>query len=665
MNQPETAVHAHSLETISALLGYDAPAAEALRRAANQLKDEFVETISRPAQPGIASPIERLAVALRGGATDAMRSFIEYASSAHEPNTGIAYLMVMAGRERQLRQELDAGLPEEMRGRLGRLPFDSLLDLDTGHDPFGARLKALVADTSLQAETIAQQTNKFAGFFCHAPFEFATIAHTGEVYVCCPAWLRTPVGNLAEKPWDEVWNSDTALALRESIHDGSYRFCSEAMCPHLSGQTGRLLRNDEVSNPYHREIIDRQLTYLKVNPKDITVQYDRTCNLTCPSCRCDVYKAEKEEAQLIQRIHDRVWTDVIKDATRVTVAGDGDPFASPLYRQALRSFDPKKFPNVRLAFITNGLLLTPDMWQSISNCWPAIESINVSCNAATPETFRINQRGGEFSKLMENLEALAAARHRGEFPLLGLGFYIRDNSFREMKEIIRIGKRLGVDRILFGKLTLPSYLLGDLDTFRSMAVHLPGHPDHEELLEILRDPIFLDPIVYLTNLAPLVPGYVPHVSSGGNYRDGMSLAEFCTFLGLSPEQTIATEQLIARYARDYADLMSRRPSGQDASPAEVLAEIVEAGVAAPSAEEWAEFDSYTRGKTEPTTGKTFAFLARERDRELRRDLQGLLSVEQRERLSEVPLDSLGKLAEARGHFLAQVQALAARGVAAR
>jgi MoaA/NifB/PqqE/SkfB family radical SAM enzyme len=642
-----TATHAASnaLAEVAARAGLDDTAAAMLERYANALKDYFTETVSRPSVPGAASPAMRLAASVRQGDPAAVTKFFEYCRTAHEPATGTAYILVVADREKALRRQLEDELPPDMRAQLDLLP-PSLLDIDTGHDPFRAAIEALLAGPEYSVEDSLRHTNKFAGFFCHAPFEFATISHTGDIYVCCPAWLKTPVGNLAAQPWDDVWNSTQAIALRESILDGSYRFCSEAMCPHLSGQTGRLLRNEEVSNPYHREIIDKQLTRLDVNPKDITIQYDRTCNLTCPSCRCDVYKADKEEAQVIQRIHDRVWNDVVNDARRITVAGDGDAFASKLYLKALREFDPSRRPNIRLAFITNGLLLTPAMWQSISNCWPAIESINVSCNAATPETFRINQRGGEFEKLLYNLEHLAAARHRGEFPLLGLGFYIRDNNFREMKEIVRIGKRLGVDRILFGKLTLPSYLLDDLDTFRAMAVHLPTHPQHAELLEILMDPIFLDPIVYLTNLAPLVPGHLPHVGGPPEYRARLSLKEFAAHLRLAPEQFLEVERLVAQFARDYLALMTAPPAPGEPAPADVLTRLLAPG-AYPDDEQLAEFESYARGKNAPGGTTTYLRIARANEHTLREKIGALLSAGQRSLFTTLPIESLLLLDEVR------------------
>jgi len=38
----------------------------------------------------------------------------------------------------------------------------------------------------------------------------------GEVYLCCPSWLNTSVGNLAYQSVDEIWNGPIAQDIRRS-----------------------------------------------------------------------------------------------------------------------------------------------------------------------------------------------------------------------------------------------------------------------------------------------------------------------------------------------------------------------------------------------------------------------------------------------------------------
>jgi MoaA/NifB/PqqE/SkfB family radical SAM enzyme len=508
LKAPDRAITTHA--ALVAALEVDVAMAEQVRARLNALRDLFCQLMARPAREGGPSPVKCFADAALAGDPAPLQRVIDYASAAIEPESGQPFLTAIGMHEHGARGQIARDLPIEAREIFEALGPISLQNISTGYDPFQDLLEETMQAVRAGVYAPPVFTPVAAGkYFCPAPFEFATVDHTGSVFMCCPAWLTKPCGNLAEDTWETVWNSPEAQEIRASILDGSFRHCNAANCPHLRGQNGRVVPVEKVVNPRHREIIQRQLVVLGSPPEDVTIQYDPTCNLTCPSCRCGVYKANREESALTKKIHDRVWTDLVQTAKRLTIAGNGDPFASKLYRDALRAFRPEDNPNVRLALITNGLLLTPEMWGSIANCHAAIESIHVSFNAATPDTFRVNQRGGELEALLANLGPLSEARRRGEFPLLSLGFYVLDNNFREMRDIVEIGKKYLVDRVLFGHIMPPPYMVGDDAAYRAMAVHLPGHHEHEEFLARLHDPMLRDPIVEMTNLTQLMQEMAP------------------------------------------------------------------------------------------------------------------------------------------------------------
>ena len=76
--------------------------------------------------------------------------------------------------------------------------------------------------------------------FCSKPFKWFEVSRgqrEGDVFACCPSWLDTPMGNLDDSSVAEVWNSTAAVAIRESILDGSFRFCSRERCPSLNTVT--------------------------------------------------------------------------------------------------------------------------------------------------------------------------------------------------------------------------------------------------------------------------------------------------------------------------------------------------------------------------------------------------------------------------------------------
>jgi len=61
--------------------------------------------------------------------------------------------------------------------------------------------------------------------FCAKPFTWFEVSRAreeGEVFLCCPGWLKRPVGNLLRQSVAELRNGEAARAIRPSILDGSF-----------------------------------------------------------------------------------------------------------------------------------------------------------------------------------------------------------------------------------------------------------------------------------------------------------------------------------------------------------------------------------------------------------------------------------------------------------
>ena len=107
--------------------------------------------------------------------------------------------------------------------------------------------------------------------FCPHPFSRMEVKSNGGVYGCCEGWMPKPFGNILDTPLAEIWNGATALEVRDSILDGSFRFCTA--CPYLPGPGGPVV----AKTPSALGDVNRI--------KTLKMDYDQSCNLTCPSCR--------------------------------------------------------------------------------------------------------------------------------------------------------------------------------------------------------------------------------------------------------------------------------------------------------------------------------------------------------------------------------------------
>jgi len=418
----------------------------------------------------------------------------------------------------------------------------------------------------------------FKGYFCPRPFEFATVNDKGEIYLCCPGWLKIAAGSMDRVTFEEVWNSKYAQKMRASILDGTFAYCNDN-CPYTKTRTGILKRNEDVTDPWHKEIIEKGLTRLERGPREITVSHDPTCNLTCPSCRRGMFKHDAESRARSTRIHEQVFSQAVKDAELIEICGNGDPFASPLYLDALRTFDAERFPDLKIGLVTNGLRLDAKMWDSIAACHGAIRRIHISWNGARPETFAANQRGGRLETLLQNMPFIAELRASGAIPFMSFGFYVQRNNYREMPEMLPFARQFNADAIYF---TPVSKSIAHTDAeFADHAVHRPGHEEFEAFREVLNSPGMNDPLVHLINLEHLLyherPGDTAVPSPASSFGDlaenidgPFDAAAFCRLLCCAPEQETPVRRFLNRLKDLSVLILDQRPDNGDPSPLDWL-----------------------------------------------------------------------------------------------
>lgn len=331
------------------------------------------------------------------------------------------------------------------------------------------------------------------------PFEYAQVDAEGQFFICCPLSLRKPVGNLGKGRFMELWNSRTAKKIRMSILDGSFRFCKLDYCGFF--KRGVLQGQDEIKEPYFRKIIEQKIINLDRGPSTINMSYDKSCNLSCLSCRNERILPEKNELQKTYELHEEVFGPHVNNIKRYIMSGSGDPFASKLFLNILRNFDAYSSSQTRIQLSTNGLLLDQRMWKSICN--RAIDWVDVSIDAATPETYRIN-RGGSFDKLLKNLEFLGSLKKNGDIKILTIHFVIQENNFREMKQFVELGLKNDCTIINFKQLI--NWGTYSRMEYKRRAIQYPEHSEHIRFLENLEDPIFNNSRVAFNDLSHLVKG---------------------------------------------------------------------------------------------------------------------------------------------------------------
>lgn len=337
-----------------------------------------------------------------------------------------------------------------------------------------------------------------ANRFCPFPFSRAHISVSGDVFVCCSAWIgKTSIGNVFYNDFQDIWNSNMAQAIRESILDGSFKFCKQEICPRIvSG------KNKKIPAPQYDKIIKNAQLVLEHGPEQLSLNYDYTCNLQCKSCRNEKRVLDTEhQKELIRFQNAFLRSPFFKHVKRLTITGAGETLSSKVYMDLFKKIQKVDNPQLKITLRTNGLLLTPQNWERIRNVHYAIDMISISIDAATEKTYQTIRQGGNFKKLLQNLEFVKELKKQHGIRIK-FNFVVQKSNYREMPEFVTLAKRFASDIVAFSKiLNLGTY---SSEEYHEIAIHHPDHPDFTNLKRIINQPIFKDTIVHLRNLSHLL-----------------------------------------------------------------------------------------------------------------------------------------------------------------
>lgn len=331
---------------------------------------------------------------------------------------------------------------------------------------------------------------------CKKPFKTIEVHTGGDISLCCYSWLPHFCGNVLESDITEILSNVTRVEILENMRQGKFSHCNDR-CPHLT--------NYNVTGNIPDRFADTQIleTELATTPWEIHLTYDQSCNLVCPSCRNELILTKLNANKNLQAIHEKT-IDLINailstgDTVILHITGSGDPFASPLFWNYLRESAVNPKYNLYFELITNGTLMTETRLEQLASLTHKIKIINVSIDAATPETYSKVRKNGNFDKLVENLTYLDSTGIRWMS-----NYTVQNDNIEDLKSFVewqltyknlRSISLSGVSR--WGHMSDIQY--------ERMAVWKLDHINNSRLKEILSDRIFLDKRVKLGNLSGLL-----------------------------------------------------------------------------------------------------------------------------------------------------------------
>ncbi|MDB5686227.1 MAG: hypothetical protein JWR77_816 [Rhizorhabdus sp.] len=349
--------------------------------------------------------------------------------------------------------------------------------------------------THFDAPEMRDLSNKF----CEFPFNRFDTLIDGTVAPCCSIWTQKRLGRLDSQSFQEIWNGRDAQEMRESILDGSFRYCDKQRCIHI---TQNLLPNrEDVTDPDLRAIIDAGKTKIDIQPRNLALAHDTTCNLACPSCRNGMLTATDEQEVRFDTILHQVFHPLLQSGRDINLflSGQGDPWSSQHYRSILRYAADHDLPLETLVINTNALLMGPKRWSEYAGLEKYRPSVRVSVDACTPWVYEEVRRPGKFDRLYENLRFISEKYRAGIFSFFNINATVQLDNYHEIPALIDFAEQLHCVDVLFYMIQNTGEHLDA--SYDRMNIGDSSHPLYRAFLETLRDPKLDRPIVNMFDVA--------------------------------------------------------------------------------------------------------------------------------------------------------------------
>lgn len=313
---------------------------------------------------------------------------------------------------------------------------------------------------------------------CDYPFRAVEIKPGGDVAFCCSNRINTIfIGNIFNNTLDEIWNSEVAVDYRKRILNQDYSLCDKKICFYMNNQKDFFANVEEDMKPI-----------METLPNRVNLGYDFECNSNCIYCRDKIIRNNFKDNIKLDAIANKTIIPLIKNARNITLSSSGECLASKHSRNLIKKIS-KINPQVKFEIMTNGILANKKTFKAL-NIEDKIYDINVTVNAATKETHEKICRNKSFDRVMNNLLYLSTLKKENIIYTLTLSFVVSNLNYFEMPEFQKLSNRLGAFTIYWEFRNQEAEPHKDFD---ELAVHLPTHRNYNDLLKILKDPIFDDP----------------------------------------------------------------------------------------------------------------------------------------------------------------------------
>ncbi len=220
-------------------------------------------------------------------------------------------------------------------------------------------------------------------------------------------------------------------------------------------EAGRLILPAEVTTEYGLEPgararieigqndfrLHRPVTHLT----KIYIEPTNRCNIACRTCIRQNWETELGQMSEEQFAHILEDLETLTPRPTIFFGGLGEPLAHPHIIQMVAQVNAL---GAKSELITNGTLLNSTKARGLISA--GLDTLWVSIDGATPESYADVRMGAELPKVIENLKRFKRARppaHRPK-PEIGIAFVAMKRNLADLPKVLAMGRRLGAKKFM-------------------------------------------------------------------------------------------------------------------------------------------------------------------------------------------------------------------------
>ncbi len=178
-------------------------------------------------------------------------------------------------------------------------------------------------------------------------------------------------------------------------------------------------------------------------PKNLSITLTTHCNIRCVICELRKgFKASHMDFENIFKLE-----NPIRYANTIDLTGWGEAILYPKYKEVIEYIYSINSNRKLIAQTTNGCVLHKYMPMLKGR----LKRLVISLNAATPETYNREMRGGDFTKTIANVKSSLSELTDEDRKVTKLHFVVHVNNYKEMPLFVELAKSLNVTQVSFGQ----------------------------------------------------------------------------------------------------------------------------------------------------------------------------------------------------------------------